>query len=118
MVKSTTGKTQADGAFEVAFDEPSGEHMQRYHQIQAVVRDSAGAIITPSAGSLAVQIKSAVQPGSAAPAPGWGDVAGTIDLTSTALVYSFEGFVKVLQITPTGLDADKTYDVHITSRIP
>lgn len=95
-----TGKTQADGAVSVllgAFD--------RYLRHQVQVEVSA----TPSAGTLAVAVRS---PG----ATGFVTLDGSFDLTGTERLKTFGPcFAAEIRFTPVGFDADKTYNVILTS---
>ena len=95
---SITGKTQADGAQSIDLLEADSALIHQLH-----VEVSA----TPGAGTLAVAVKT---PG----ATGYITLSGTIDLTNI-LLYKIEGLVESIQVTPTGFDADKTYDVYVTS---
>lgn len=95
---SITGKTQADGAQVIGLQNADSALIHQIH-----VEVSA----TPTAGTLTVEVKT----------PGATDyiaVSGTIDLTSIAL-FKIEGLAESIRVTPSGFDADKSYDVYVTS---
>lgn len=94
------GKKQSDGAFEV---ELYVSDRFCHHQVQVQVSAA------PAAGSLAVAIRS---PG----ATDYVSLDGTIDMTSADLLKTFgPSFVGAMRFTPQDFDADKTYDVIVTS---
>jgi len=98
----TSGKKQSDGAFTVLLQE--SDRMCR-HQVQ--VELSA----TPSAGTLAVAVRS---PG----ATGFVTLDGTFDLTGAELLKTFGPvFAAEIRFTPALLDADKTFNVIVTSGV-
>lgn len=96
-----TGKKQSDGAFSVLLG--SKDRACR-HQIQVEVS------ATPAAGSLAVAVRSPN-------ATDFVTVDGAIDMTGTDLlkILSDYAFAAELKFTPSGFDADKTYNVIVTS---
>lgn len=98
----TSGKKQSDGAFSVALGKMD---LFTRHQIQVEVS------ATPTAGTLAVAVRS---PG----ATDYVTVSESIDMTSTDLIKIITGFAFVsdIRFTPSGFDADKTYNVIINSR--
>ena len=102
FVNKIENRTQALGAFTVEL----GHHDRACrHQIQVEVS------ATPSAGTLAVEVRSPK-------AEDFCPVADNIiDLTSTELlkVLSDYAFVAEFRFTPTSFDADKTFNVIITS---
>lgn len=95
-------KTQADGAFTIPLG--ASDRFCR-HQVQAEVS------ATPSAGTLVVAIRS---PG----ATDFVTLDGSFDLTGTGLLKTFGPcFAAELRFTPADFDADKTYNVIVTSGI-
>jgi hypothetical protein len=100
--KNETAKTQSDGAFSVLLS--ASDHFCR-HQVQVEVS------ATPSAGTLAVAVRS----------PGATDFAtldGSFDLTGTELLKTFGPcFAAEIRFTPASFDADKTYNVIVTSGV-
>jgi len=95
-------KTQADGAFIVAL---GASKDFCYHQIEVEVS------ATPSAGSLAVAIRS---PG----AREFVTLDGSFDLTGTELLKTFGPcFAEEIRFTPASFDTGKTYNVIITSGV-
>ena len=98
--QAVTGKTQAGGAFTVLLG--ASDKFSR-HQIQAEVS------ATPSAGILAVAVRS---PG----ATDFVTLDGSFDLTGTDLLKTFGPcFAAEIRFTPASFDADKTYNVIVTS---
>lgn len=97
-----TGKTQANGAqtIDVTDSLPLGEKAKRHWQVQFV--PSA----TPAAGTATIGIKT---PG----ASGFATLATTVDLTSSALLVSFDAVAEAILITPTDFDAAKTYSAFL-----
>lgn len=87
-----TALTQADGA--QTFD-LLGFEMSYHHQLQIVLS------ATPTAGTLTV---SARTPGATA----YVDI-GTIDMTGTDLINTFDVYADSVKITPASFDAAKTY---------
>lgn len=100
--QKVTGKKQSDGAFTILL---GSKDKACRHQIQVEVS------ATPSAGTLAVEVRS----------PGAEDFVplanNTFDLTGTELVkvISDYAFIAEIRFTPTSFDADKTYNVIVTS---
>ena len=89
--------TQAGGA--QTFD-LTGFEGSYHHQLQ--ISPSA----TPSAGTITVSILT----------PGASDyivLDGTIDMTGSDLITTFDCFAESVRITPAGFDADKTYDAFL-----
>lgn len=93
---SVTDKATADGAQVVTF---VNERAFKNHQIKVSVSAE------PTAGTLAVQIKS---PG----ADGF-DLIGTIDLTATTeRIMQFAGNAEAIRFVPLLLDTGKTFSVY------
>ncbi len=104
FVKKVTGKSQADGAFTIAL----GHHDYAcHHQIQVEVS------ATPLAGSLAVEIRS----------PQASEFVAVddnvFDLTTGNLIKALSDYAYVAEFrfTPSNFDADKTYNVIVTSGV-
>jgi len=98
----TDGKTQADGAFTVLLG--ASDKFCR-HQVQVEVS------ATPSAGTLEVAIRS---PGATNFVP----LDGSFDLTGTEFLKTFGPcFAAEIRFTPASFDADKTYNVIVTSGV-
>jgi hypothetical protein len=95
---ASTGNTQAAGAVTINVLKADSALLHQIH-----VEVSA----TPAAGTLAVAVKT---PGAA----NYITLSGTIDLTDIAL-FKIEGLVESIQLTPTGFDGDKTFDVYVAS---
>lgn len=97
-----TGKAQVDGAFSILLD--SKDNMYR-HQVQVEVS------ATPIAGTLTVAVRS---PG----ATNFVDLDGTFDLTGDDLLKIFGPiFAAEIRFTPAAFDAEKTYNVIVTSGV-
>ena len=98
----TEGKSQADGAFAVLLG--ASDRFCR-HQVQVEVSAA------PSSGTLAVAVRS----------PGAADFVtldGGFDMTGTDHLKTFGPcFAAEIRFTPTGFDADKTYNVIVTSGV-
>jgi hypothetical protein len=97
--ETSADNTQAGGAVDI---ELKAADRFCYHQVQAQVSATA------SAGTLDVAIRS----------PGATDFVsvGTITLTGSELLKTFgPAFVAEMRFTPSGFDADKTFDVIVTS---
>lgn len=100
--KAETAKTQAGGVFSVLLG--SDDRFCR-HQVQVEVS------ATPLAGTLAVAVRS---PGAA----NFVTLDGSIDLTGTELLKTFGPcFAAEIRFTPDSFDADKTYNVIVTSGV-
>jgi len=96
----TEAKTQADGAFNIELS-----NADRFCRHQMQVEVSA----TPESGSLAVAVRS---PG----AIDFVTLDGSIDLTGADLLKTFGPvFAAEIRFTPSDFDADKTYNVIVTS---
>jgi len=96
------------GPFEIPF--PEHKQSGSTHTIQITMRNSAGAIAAPSAGTLTIKVKA---PGGAA----YEDVGSNqIDVTSrTNWIQTITQHVEALQVTPAGVDAGFTFDLAISS---
>ena len=98
----TEGKSQDDGAFSVELNYL--DNMYR-HQVQVEVS------ATPGAGTLTVAVRS---PG----ATNFVDLDGTFDLTGDDLLKIFGPiFAAEIRFTPAAFDAEKTYNVIVTSGV-
>lgn len=96
----TNGRKQSDGAFTVLLG--ACDRFCR-HQIQVEVS------APPAGGTLAVAVRS---PGAA----GFATLDGGFDLTGSDLLKTFGPcFAAEIRFTPEGFDAEKTYDVIVTS---
>jgi len=99
---TTTGKKQSDGAFSVLLDNQDNMHR---HQVQVEVSAA------PVAGTLTVAVRSPE-------ATNFVDLDGTFDLTGDDLLQIFGPiFAAEIRFTPSGFDADKTYNVIVTSGV-
>lgn len=105
MLKSkvTVGKTQADGTFSVLLG--SADRFCR-HQIQVEVSEAPTASPAPT---LDVAIRSPA-------ATDFVTLDGPIDMSGPNLLKTFGPvFAAEIRFTPTNFDADKTYNVIVTS---
>lgn len=109
MTIKKQGYDAAGGPFEIPFT----DHKQSgsTHTIQITMRDSNGAIATPTAGTLTIKVRA---PGGAA----FEDVgSNAIDVTSRAnWMQTIVGqHIEALELTPASVDAGFTFDVAISS---
>lgn len=98
--KKYSDKTQALGA--VVFDLSDGYSHMRDHQLAIEVSE------TPTAGTLTISV---IPVGMT----DYIDLATTIDMTNGPYIVSFSAYCDKVKITPTSFDANKTYDVGLTS---
>lgn len=103
-------KSQAAGAQELDLEisvvssltsAQDGGQVPTKHQLQIEVS------AVPDAGTLAIGGRN---PGASSFVP-----IGTIDLTGTDLIQVIEGVYGAFELTPTDLDAGKTYSAHVVS---
>lgn len=89
-------KTQAGGAFTIKIDPSYSKHLVE-------VDVSA----TPASGSLGFKGRNQ--------GTSQKTISGTIDMTGNSRTAIIEGVFTELEVTPTGYDAGKTYDVYVAS---
>ena len=94
--QSSITNTQAGGAVVVAVSKRAYNHQFNF-EVSA----------TPTTGTVTIS-------GKGINSSTYSDI-GTVDLTSTALVKLTYGVYQSFKFTPTSLDADKNFSVHITS---
>ncbi len=109
-IKTLLNKTQADGQQELKFDEESETQLYGNHQIQVTVKDAQGDVALASLGTLEIKARG---PKSDEPES---IENGVIDLTNRDnWLTRFSANLATLYFIPTGLDANKTYNVVVTS---